>query len=224
MPIDPGGYHAFVPGSAGNKLKGGVQMRKLILQMQASVDGYVGRANEGPDWQVWDWGDKCPWDEKLKTAFNGFFEHADTILLSRKIVEGGYIKHWAEMAKKHPRTADFAFARRIMEIRKIVFSNKLKETKWPEAELAEQPLVEEVDALKSQKGKNIVAFGGAGFASSLIANDLVDEFQFYTNPIALHEGLSIFAERGIDQDLELTSARPYDCGVVVSTYVPRGRA
>jgi dihydrofolate reductase len=204
-------------------LKGGGRMRKLILQMQVSVDGYVGRANQGPDWQVWDWGDRCPWDEKLKAEFNGFFEKADTILLSRKIVEGGYIKHWAETAKKHPRTADFAFARRIVEIRKVVFSKTLKETKWPETELAKLPLVDAIDAMKAQKGMNIVAFGGAGFASSLIANDLVDEFQFYTNPIALHEGLSIFAERGIDQDLELISAESYGCGVVVSKYVPRGR-
>jgi dihydrofolate reductase len=160
----------------------------------------------------------------VKAEFNGFFEEADTILLSRKIVEGGYIEHWAETAKKHPRATDFAFARRIMEIRKIIFSKTLKETKWTEAELAKLPLVEQVDALKSQNGMNIVAFGGAGFASSLIANDLVDEFQFYTNPIALHQGLSIFAERGIDQDLELSSAKAYDCGVVVSKYVPRGRA
>ncbi|HEY1929630.1 MAG TPA: hypothetical protein VGG92_19355 [Caulobacteraceae bacterium] len=34
-------------------------MRKLIQRMQTSVDGYVGRAGEGPAWQVWDYGDKA---------------------------------------------------------------------------------------------------------------------------------------------------------------------
>ncbi|MBB6245660.1 dihydrofolate reductase family protein [Rhodanobacter sp. A1T4] len=197
-------------------------MRKLILQMQVSVDGYVGQAGREPGWQLWDWGDKCPWDEKLRAEFNRFFEEADTILLSRKIVEGGYIDHWSETARKHPRAATFAFAQRIMDARKIIFSNILKASPWPEAELAYKPLVEEVDYLKAQPGKNIVAFGGAGFASSLITADLIDEFQFYTNPIALHEGISIFAKKSVDQDFELIGSNPYACGMVVTKYVPRG--
>jgi dihydrofolate reductase len=198
-------------------------MRKLILQMQVSVDGYVGQAGRAPSWQLWDWGDKCPWDEKLQGEFNQFFDAADTILLSRKIVEGGYIGHWTETARKHPRAATFAFAQRILAARKIIFSKSLKTSPRPEAELADKPLVEAVDDLKMQPGKNIVAFGGAGFAASLIADDLVDEFQFYTNPIALHEGLSIFAKKGIDQDLELIDASPYSCGMVIARYAPRGR-
>jgi dihydrofolate reductase len=198
-------------------------MRKLILQMQISVDGYVGRADEGPGWQLWDWGDDCPWDDALKAEFNAFFVAADTILLGRKTAPG-YLAHWAEFAEKHPRRADFAFARRINDIRKIVFSRSLTTSPWPSAELAARPLVEELDHLKAQAGGNIIAFGGAGFAAELIDADLVDEFQFYTNPIALHEGLSIFEKKGIDVDLELVSARSYDCGIVVSKYAPRGRA
>jgi dihydrofolate reductase len=62
-------------------------------------------------------------------------------------------------------------------------------------ELARRPLAEEVGALKAETGRKIIAFGGAGFASTLIANDLVDEYQFYANPVALHEGLSIFGTR-----------------------------
>ena len=30
-------------------------MRKLIPQMQTSIDGFVGRTDEGPSGQVWDW-------------------------------------------------------------------------------------------------------------------------------------------------------------------------
>jgi dihydrofolate reductase len=198
-------------------------MRKLILQMQVSVDGYVGRSGEGPGWQLWDWGDDCPWDGALLAEFNAFFEAADTILLSRKIAEG-YLGHWAEFAAKHPRKADFAFARRINAIRKIVFSRTLKASRWPTAELATGGLVEAIDHLKAEAGGNIITFGGAGFASEQIDADLVDEFQFYTNPIALHEGLPIFAKKGIDVDLELISATPYQCGIVVSKYAPRGRA
>jgi len=198
-------------------------MRKLILQMQMSVDGYVGQAGREPSWQLWDWGEKCPWDERLQMEFNRFFDEADTILLSRKMVEGGYIDHWSETAKKHPRAATFAFAQCVMAARKILFSETLKASPRPETELAEQPLVETIHDLKKQAGKNIVAFGGAGFASSLIANDLVDEFHFYTNPIALHGGLSIFAKKGKHCDLQLIDAVPYGCGMVVAKYARHER-
>jgi hypothetical protein len=74
-------------------------MRKLILQMQTSADGYVGRAGAGSDWQVWNWGAECPWDDPLKARFNAVFRDVDTILLSRKILEGGYLDHWSRFAR-----------------------------------------------------------------------------------------------------------------------------
>ena len=40
-------------------------MRKLILQMQMSVDGFVG-SDEDRRWQLWEWGDDSAWDEQLK--------------------------------------------------------------------------------------------------------------------------------------------------------------
>ena len=58
-------------------------MRKLILQMQMSVDGYMS-ADTDVDWQAWDWGDRWTWDERLKRRFNAVFDTVDCILLSRK--------------------------------------------------------------------------------------------------------------------------------------------
>src|SRR5438445_3787874 len=36
-------------------------VKKLILQMQMSVDGFVG-ANADHPWQLWEWGDDNSWD------------------------------------------------------------------------------------------------------------------------------------------------------------------
>ena len=193
-------------------------MRKLILQMQTSVDGYVGRAGDGPNWQVWDWGPKCPWDDQLKARFNALFRDIDTILLSRRILEGGYLDHWSQFAHDYSDNPDFAFAQRIVEARKIVFSKTLKDSKWPGVELARRPLADEVKGLKAESGRDMIAFGGAGFASSLVANDLVDEYQFYVNPVTLREGLSIFKERGIDSELKLREGEAYASGIVVTRY------
>jgi dihydrofolate reductase len=165
-------------------------MANLILQMQTSVDGYVGRADDGPGWQVWDWGPECPWDEPLKARFNAVFREIDTILLSRKILEGGYLDHWSKFARDYSGNPDFAFARRIVDVRKVVFSNTLHKTKWAGTELASRPLPEEVDALKAESHRNLIAFGGAGFASALVAADLVDEYQFYVNPVVFRKGMA----------------------------------
>jgi dihydrofolate reductase len=193
-------------------------MRKMILQMQMSVDGFLGRKGDGPGWQVWDWGKDCTWDEKLIQSFNHFFEDVDCILLGRNIIEGGYLDHWTEMAKLYPAQPEFAFAQRVLDARKIVFSHTLTTSKWPRTEIVKLPLGEEVNKLKAEPGGNIVAFGGVGLAASLIESDVVDELQFYVNPVALGDGLTIFKKTNVDTKLKLLSAQAYDCGIVVNRY------
>ena len=195
-------------------------MRKMILQMQMSVDGFVGRKGDGPGWRVWDWGKDCTWDEKLIQSFNRFHEDVDCILLGRNIIEGGYLDHWTEMAKLYPAQPEFAFAQKVLDARKIVFSSTLTESKWPRTEIAKLPLADEVSRLKVEAGKNIVAFGGIELASSLIKSNVVDELQFYVNPVALGDGLTIFKEPNVDTKLKLLGAQQYDCGIVVNRYEP----
>jgi dihydrofolate reductase len=193
-------------------------MRKMILQMQMSVDGFLGRKGDGPGWQVWDWGKACTWDEKLIQSFNRFFDDVDCILLGRNIIEGGYLDHWTEMAKLYPARPEFAFAQRVLDARKIVFSRTLTKSKWPKTEIAKLPLADEVRRLKSGTGGKIVAFGGVGLAASLIESDGVDEFQFYVNPAALGDGLTIFNRPNVDTKLKLLGAQGYDCGIAVNRY------
>lgn len=192
--------------------------RKVVLQMQVSVDGLVGRDGDGPGWQVWDWGEDCPWDRPLQDRFNGFVAAADTVLLSRTIVESGYLDHWTAMAALAQRKPVFAFARHITEARKIIFSRSLPQARWPGTEPATSDLAAEVCDLKSQPGKNIIAFGGAGFASALIAAGVVDEVELYINPVALGHGRTLFADARGDTALRLLSAQAYECGVVVTVH------
>jgi dihydrofolate reductase len=159
----------------------------------------------------------------LKARFNAVFQNIDTILLSRKIVEGGYLDHWSQFARDYGSHPDFAFAQRIMDARKIVFSKTLQKTKWAGTELAKRPLAEEVKALKAEPDRDMIAFGGAGFASSLVAHDLVDEYQFYVNPVVLRDGLSIFEKRDMDSNLALREAEGYPCGIVVVRYGAHNR-
>ena len=68
-------------------------MRRLILQMQTSVDGFVSAHGAEMQWQVWNWGPEWTWDARLRQDFNATFERIDTILLSRTMTEEGYLDH-----------------------------------------------------------------------------------------------------------------------------------
>jgi dihydrofolate reductase len=192
-------------------------MKKLILQMQMSVDGFVG-ANGDHRWQLWEWGDDSAWDDELKRDFNTIFAGIDTILLSRKMAEEGYLTHWGNAARKYPRDPFYAFAQRVVDARKVVLSDRLKASRWERTTVASGDLPREVNALKAGEGE-IAVFGGAGFASSLIAAGLVDEFQLFINPAVLGAGRRIFDQGGF-QNLLLLGSKAYACGMVVNRYAP----
>jgi dihydrofolate reductase len=191
-------------------------MRKLILQMQTSVDGYVSAQRDDLDWQVWNWGPDWTWDAQLKRDFNQIFAGIDTILLSSKMVEEGYLDHWSRAATDPD--PDYAFARRIVEVGKVVATNRLTESRWPRTSIMAGDLAATVHELKERDGADIICFGGAGFAAALAARNLVDEFQLFVNPAGVGSGRSIFNCGAL---LELTSAQAYDCGIVVNRYAPR---
>lgn len=195
-------------------------MRKLILQMQMSVDGCVSPANGDLDWQVWGWGDRWAWDDELKARFNAVFEGIDTILLSRKIVEEGYLDHWGRAAKNHPANPQYAFAQKVVDAQKVVLTGKLKTSRWERTVIARGRMADEVNALKRQGGKDIIAIGGVGFASSLVTEGLVDEFQFFVNPTAVGGGRSVFHDQRKGHKLRLLESTSYECGVVVNRYAP----
>ncbi|CDX24465.1 Bifunctional deaminase-reductase domain protein [Mesorhizobium sp. ORS 3324] len=195
-------------------------MKKLILQMQMSVDGFVG-ADQDHRWQLWEWGDESDWDDELREDFNAVFETVDTILLSRKMAEEGYVSHWSNAARKYPQDRFHAFARRIVEAQKVVLSDRLKASRWERTRVAGGDLPREVDALKAGEGGDIAVFGGAGFASALIAAGLVDEFQLFINPAVLGAGRRIFDQGGFAR-LKLIGSKAYACGMVVSRYAPAG--
>lgn len=193
-------------------------MRKLILQMQMSVDGFVG-ADGIHDWQLWNWADDNRWDEALQRDFNAHFQSVDTILLSRKMAEEGYLSHWGNAAKRYPKDPFYAFAQRIVDVQKVVPSDRLETSRWAHTVVRSGDLPREIGALKTEEGDNIAVFGGAGFASALIVAGLVDEFQFYINPAVLGSGTRIFDEAGF-RKLGLLGSKAYECGMVVNRYAP----
>src|SRR5580765_3058612 len=133
-------------------------MRKLKLQVQISVDGYVGGTNGELDWNV-----KA--DEKLWLFMNEEADSSDTLLLGRKMAQG-FVGHFEEFKPDNPK---FSFAQKMVNFRRIIFTKTLDKPFGKNTSLAKGNLPGEIAKLKSENGKDILVYGGAGFVSSLIA-------------------------------------------------------
>jgi dihydrofolate reductase len=199
-------------------------MRKLILQMQISLDGNVSAARGDLDWQVWDWGPDWTWDPGLRQYFNTVFEGVDTILLSRPLIEGGYLDHWQQTAREHGDAPEFRFARRIVEIDKVVVTSQAVDSRWERVTVRQENMADVVAELKAGDGGAIISFGGVSFATSLVALGLVDELQLFVNPTAVGAGRSIFDSAQRDGlRLSLIASQAYSCGIVVNRYQQPGQ-
>lgn len=199
------------------------KMKKLRLQVQTSIDGFMADRQHGTGWMTWNWGPKWTWDEALQAHFIALHETIDTVLLSRPMAEEGFIGHWAGVAEDAA-GAQYPLAKAITEAQKIVFSKKGIQGSWDNTRVAPGDLAMEVNLLKLQPGRDIIAYGGAGFARALVAANLVDEYHLYVNPVALGAGLSLFQAPAHQFQLKLVSSQAFSCGVTVLTYVPQKAA
>lgn len=190
-------------------------MRKLIVKMSVSFDGFVSAADGGKDW-VFKTGDEesAAWSvEKIRQA--------GLIIMGRKTFE--------TLAPYWP-TATGPFAAPMNEIPKAVFTQKGFKgidqgqeqspamASWAAARIFDGDLAEGIRALKDEPGKPIVAIGGAGFMQSLIATGLVDEYHLAIHPVVLGSGLPIFSSLKTPLYLKLDEVKVFPKGVIAQTY------
>lgn len=194
-------------------------MRKLIMKMSMSIDGFVGGPNGENDW-IFKSSDETSRDWAVAQT-----REAGLIIMGRKSFEN--------MAPYWP-TATGPFAAPMNEIPKALFTKKgfkglapvptttaeqaLAAASWAEARVFDGDLAEIIKELKSEQGKPICALGGAGFMQSLIATGLIDEYHLVTHPIVLGKGLPIFNGLAQPLDLKLVDVKTFPGGIVARTY------
>ncbi len=185
-------------------------MRKLKLQMQVSIDGYVAGPAGQMDWMQWNW------DDGIKEFVQQLTEPVDTIVIGKNLATG-FIPHWTA-ALQVPETND-AFARKMVETQKLVFTKTMENNPWNNTRLAKGDLKEEIGQLKNQEGgKDIITYGGASLAGALIAEQLIDDLYLFVNPTAIGNGMRIFNG---PTNLVLQHTHPFACGIVVLHYSPK---
>jgi RibD C-terminal domain len=101
-------------------IRGVVALRKLKLQVQMSVDSYIAGPKGEMDWII------SNWDDKLKKYVFELTEPVDTIVLGRKMTDG-FISYWSDVMTK-PYDPSYAFAKKMIETPKVVFTKTLKKS------------------------------------------------------------------------------------------------
>lgn len=186
-------------------------MRKIKLQMQMTINGYVAGTNGKNDWMTWN-----P-DVEFIEFLISLLDASDTLLLGRKTAES-IINYWENTAEENPA---HPFAKKIADLPKVVFSKTLDKSIWNNTTLAKGNLSDEIVRLKKKDGKDILVFGGAGLVSSLIKEGLIDEYHLIINPTAIGNGMTIFNSLDRIQKFTPIQAKLFPGGKTVLSYKPK---
>jgi dihydrofolate reductase len=187
-------------------------MRKLKFQIQMSLDGFIAGPNGELDW-MWIGGGK---DEAMFQKVIDLAESCDTILLGRKMTRE-FVNYWENVVDTQPDSPEQPLAQLMINLHKITFSRTQTDIKGRNLEVENGDLATAIQALKNKPGKDIMVYGGAGFVSSLISLNLIDEYYIFRNPVAIGSGLSIFKDRTV---LNLDSSIAYKNGKILEIYRP----
>lgn len=178
-----------------------------------TIDGFIAGPNGELDWMTFSN------DERISERINELIDSSDTILLGRKMTDG-FINYWSSVLEK-PESIEYDFARKMIDIPKIVFSKTVTESKWINTTMANGDIVEEIENLKNRDGKDILVYGGASFVGSLVENNLIDEYHLIVNPVVIGKGMSIFNGSEKRFNLELIKSETFSTGEIELCYLPR---
>jgi dihydrofolate reductase len=192
-------------------------MKKIILFMVLSLDGFVCGPNDELDWEIQD-------EVVSRYLIPDLLKTVNTMLLGRVLYEG-FEQAWPAMAKDPASPKDLVdFAHWIEDSRKIVFSENLEKVGWKNSTLVsvkkDEDITKKVKELKQQLDGDMVVFGGARFAQTLVKLNLVDEYRFKLQPIVLGKGKALFKDAKERMNLKLTKSKAFDSGVVTLYYEP----
>jgi dihydrofolate reductase len=189
-------------------------MRKIVLSMSVSLDGFF----EGPNHEI-DWHQV---DDELHRHMNEWIKPLGGFLTGR-VTHQLMADYWPtadqdpEAAYAEPETVrEFAAIWRDMP--KTVYSRTLEPgpTDW-NTTVVREVVPEEVTALKEQPGGDL-AVGGAELAAEFRRHDLIDAYRIYVHPVILGRGRPLFQEADAMTLLRLSESRTFGNGVVLLRY------
>lgn len=181
-------------------------MRKLVLFMHVSLDGFAANADKGLDW--------ISYDSHLQKYADSIVDTVGSPVYGRVTYEmmAGY---WPTVLNDpNESERNKAHARWVDQATKFVFSTTMEKADWNNTVVISDNITEEINKLKQQPGKDLVIFGSPTLAHSLMELDLIDEYQLTLNPVLLGSGIPAYENIKNKTNLKLVKATPLENGVV----------
>ena len=192
--------------------KGELKMRKLVLFLHTSLDGFV----EGPNGEMdigW-----VSYDSDLEKHAKEILNTADTVIWGRGTYQMMH-SYWSSVPS-NPSASEYELnhAEWIEKTAKIVFSTTLEKVEWNNSRLVKEDVEEEIKNLKQEPGKDMVILGSPRFAHYLMQLDLIDEYKITVSPVLVGSGLPLFQGLKEKVNLKLIENKTFDSGAIGLVY------
>lgn len=176
-------------------------MRKIVLFIAMSLDGYIADNNGGVGWLNGDGSDS----ENLD-VYSEFVKDIDTILI-------GWNTYYQIVTELSPDEWVYNdFTTYVVTHRKQNSSEKIRFT--------DKSPVELIHKLKEENGKDVWVCGGANLIQQLVKEDLIDCYYITVIPTLLGSGIRLFGSMEKEIKLKLLKTKTYN-GITDLVYTHR---
>jgi dihydrofolate reductase len=185
-------------------------MRKIVLFMHVSLDGFVAGLKGEMDW--------IHVDEEIFDYAAERTNQADAALYGRNTFQ--MMESYWPTAGDNPNASkhDKEHSAWYKQVQKIVLSKTLSSDGLKKTTVISDNIQSQINQLKQKEGKEIVIFGSPGAAHSLMKLDLIDDYWLFINPVLLGEGIPLFKNIERIKKLQLRKSHSFSSGVVCLHY------
>ncbi len=186
-------------------------MRRIILGMQVTLDGYIAGPEGDMSWV--DTGAEA-WEHNFES-----FNTSDAVIMGRVLYEG-FLQYWpAAGASPKSNKYEKEYSEWIAQAHKYVFSNSLKSADWENSTLVPGDPVTEVARIRQSQGGAILVAGGARLAATFAGLGLIDEFRILIVPKVIGGGTGFLKGIRDSIDLKLCESRMFKSGTIAAHYI-----
>ena len=185
-------------------------MGKIVLFMHTSLDGFVAGPKGEMDWinvgdEMFDYAGERT--SKSDTALYG--------RVTYQMMES----YWPTAADSPTATKhDIEHSTWYNQVTKVVVSKTMKGANLPRTKIISDKVTDEIAKLKKTTEREIVIFGSPSIGHLLMAENLIDDYWLFVNPVLLGKGIPMFKDINDRLTLKLVKSHVFSSGVVCLHY------
>ena len=172
-------------------------MRKVVLGVGISLDGYIARPDGTVDFLF------MPKDYSMAP----FFKRVDAAVMGRKTFEMGLKLGGGKLSN--------------YGMKCYVFSETMGSIAHEDFTVVKEPPKPFIEALRKEKGKDIWLMGGGELTRAFLQADLVDELYLGVVPTLIGEGIPAFPSGFPQREFALAENKTYSKGLIALRYERR---